>query len=311
MLGRGLESLIPKKDLSNQSGVPQNLSAPPSQPLNLPPIQIPKIESIKSSPIPADPVFHIEVEKIKSNPHQPRKVFNEENLKDLAASIREFGVIQPIIVSKVLKENPQGTQIEYQLIAGERRLMASRIVGLPTIPAIIRRVTEDKENLEIAIIENLQRTDLNAIESARAYAKLQEIFGLTQREIAVRLSKSREAIANTMRLLNLPVHIQDAISSNSVTESQGRLILSVSNPHDQEKLFNGIMKSGGRRSSARVKTSHVVDPEWISIKSQLEELLGTKVKLQKTVNGGKLVIDFYSPEELDGILNKLGKKEEF
>ena len=189
--------------------------------------------------------------------------------------------------------------------------MASRMVGLPRIPAIIRRVSEDKENLEIAIIENLQRTDLNAIESARAYAKLQELFGLTQREIAVRLGKSREVIANTMRLLNLPPHIQEAISQNTITESQGRLILSVSNPNEQEKLFDGILKGGGKKSSARVKSSHSTDPEWLNIKTQLEELLGTKVKLQRTTSGGKLVIDFYSPEELEGIINKLGPKEEF
>lgn len=303
MLGRGLESLIPKKDLKTvapKDEVVQDANANNAHAEVKIPEPAPRAEATSS-----EPVFQLEVEKIKPNPHQPRREFNEENLKELAASIREFGVIQPIIVSKINKETSSGTDVEYQLIAGERRLMASKLTGLPRIPAIVRKVDHDKENLEIAIIENLQRSDLNAIESARAYAKLQEVFGLTQREIAVRIGKSREAIANTMRLLNLPAHIQDAIGKNIITESQGRMILAVASPMDQQKLFEDILKSPGKKTYMKIAPRDTDSPEWMAIKDQLEEFLGTKVQLQKTANGGKLVIDFYSPEELEGILRKL------
>ena len=296
MLGRGLDSLIPKKDLHTTQEHPQVTHIP-----------TPALDVLqKDAKDTLEPVFHIEIEKIKSNPHQPRKEFNPEHLKELSASIREFGVIQPIVVSKVAKETPHGTDVEYQLIVGERRLMASKLAGLPRIPAIIRKVDQDRENLELAIIENIQRAELNAIESARAYAKLQEMFGLTQREIAIRVGKSREVIANTMRLLNLPTHIQEAISKSQITESQGRMILAVSTPDEQQKLFENIIEGPRRKPYPRARGVIETDPELVAAQNTLQEFLGTKVHVQKSKEGGKIVIDFYSKEELDGIMRKWG-----
>jgi ParB/RepB/Spo0J family partition protein len=153
---------------------------------------------------PYEAVFHIEVEKIKPNPQQPRRDFNQDAIKELAASIREFGILQPLVVTKVVKEVPTGTDVEYYLIAGERRLRAAKYLGLERVPAVIKNVDLEKERLELAIIENLQRENLNPVEMGRAFARLQDEFRLTQREIAARLGKSREAVANTMRLLDLP-----------------------------------------------------------------------------------------------------------
>ena len=300
MLGRGLESLIPDK--SQESN---NTPTPKSQPK-------PPVNSESS-------VYQIEVNKIKPNPHQPRKDFNEESLNELAASIRELGVIQPLIVSKVETETDLGTQVEYQLIAGERRLKASKIAGLERVPAIVRRIIDEKDKLEIAIVENVQRSDLNPIESARSYAKLQEEFGLTQREVAARVGKSRETISNILRLLNLPSYIQDAISAKKISDSQGRLLLAVSDSQQQQNLFNEITRNNLsvrelknrignlRRSTGNnaQSSSSVQNPEFAIFEERLQEVLGTKVSLQKTTDGGKIMISFFSPEEFQSIINQI------
>lgn len=269
-------------------------------------------------------IFHIEIDKIKPNPFQPRKIFNEESLKELAASIREFGVIQPIIVTKIEHEIETGTQIEYQLIAGERRLMASKMAGLERIPAIIKRITQGAIQMEMAIVENLQRANLNPIETARAYAKLQDQFGLTQREIAVKLGKSRETIANGVRLLNLPTEIQDALAEEKINESQGRLLLTIDDLTQQMAAFrdlianslsvrelkNRIRKNRDNQQQATIdvgqKTNNI-DPETRDLQEQLTELLGTPVKIEKSGEKGKIVISFFSPEEIRGIIEKIQK----
>ena len=271
-------------------------------------------------------IFHIEIEKIKPNPFQPRKTFDEESLKELAASIREFGVIQPIVVIKIEHEIETGTQVEYQLIAGERRLMASKLIGLERIPAIIKRIAqgEGAVQMEMAIVENLQRSSLNPIETARAYAKLQDQFGLTQREIAVKLGKSRETIANTVRLLNLPTEIQDALTDGKINESQGRLLLTVDDLVQQMAAFRDLLvnnlsvrelKNKIRRTTTPIeeKTESIIgniqiDPELNAMQEQLMELLGAPVKIDPPAGGsgkGKIVIQFFSPEEIRGIINKL------
>jgi ParB family chromosome partitioning protein len=300
MLGRGLESLIPDKSQeSNNTPTPKPQPKPP-------------VNSESS-------VYQIEVNKIKPNPHQPRKDFNEESLNELAASIRELGVIQPLIVSKVETETDLGTQVEYQLIAGERRLKASKIAGLERVPAIVRRIIDEKDKLEIAIVENVQRSDLNPIESARSYAKLQEEFGLTQREVAARVGKSRETISNILRLLNLPSYIQDAISAKKISDSQGRLLLAVSDSQQQQNLFNEITRNNlsvrelkNRIGNLRRSTSNnaqssssVQNPEFAIFEERLQEVLGTKVSLQKTTDGGKIMISFFSPEEFQSIINQI------
>jgi ParB family chromosome partitioning protein len=279
--------------------------------------------NIMENPPVQGPVFLIEVDRISPNPHQPRRDFDPEALQELATSIREFGVIQPIVVTKLEKDSETGTQVEYQLIAGERRWRASQLAGLERIPAIIRRVELERDRLELAILENIQREDLNPIETARAYAQLQDKFTLTQREIAARLGKSREAVANTVRLLNLPSNIQEALSRKQISESQGRLLLTVPDIAHQQTLFEDLLKNSlsVRELKSRIKKSAspapieiypaapMIDPETAALQQQLEEVLGTKVKVEKNGETGKLVIDFYSPDDLRALLNRLTESQ--
>jgi len=264
-----------------------------------------------------DPIFHIEADKIVPNPYQPRKEFDEEALMELANSIREFGILHPLVVTKLERQTDFGTEVEYQLISGERRLRASKLVGLERVPAIIKKAPSERERLELAIIENIQRENLNPIETARAYAKLQDQFGLTQREVAVRVGKSRESVANAVRLLNLPTKIQDSISMGQINESQARLLLTIPDHADQQSLFETLIKDSlsvrefkKRIQAHKAKSSPQleipkIDPEVQELEDQLRELLGTKVKLQKDNDGGKLTINFYSNEELLSIIHKL------
>lgn len=261
-------------------------------------------------------VFQIEVEKIKPNPYQPRRYFDEGSLRELASSIREFGIIQPLVLSKVLKETERGTEVEYQLIAGERRLLAAKMVGLRTVPSIIRSVSTEREKLEMAVIENLQRTDLNPVEVARAYARLQDEFGLTQREIASRLGKSRETVANTVRLLSLPSEIQAALEQGKINESQGRLLLQINDIAKQREIFRSLLEEQPTVRELRQKIKKIVipsaaetetkiNPALIEFKNKLEEALGTKVNIRDEGSGGKVVIDFYSLEELSHLVEKI------
>ncbi len=357
MLGKGLESLIPPQqnnNLNNEQPSQQNKVGEDQtsrQNLNSEPVlqteqnfipevkisepiieeQKPKIENEKSiidhvlkfhpkKNYESEAIFHIEVEKIKPNPHQPRRVFEEEPLRELAASIMEYGVIQPLVVVKIEKEVESGTEIEYQLIAGERRLMAAKIAGLERVPAIIRKISHQSEQMEVAIVENLQRANFNPIETARAYAKLQEKFGLTQREIAQRLGKSRETVNNTLRLLNLPNEMQDALGNGQINESQARFLLAMSDLAAQKNLFEELLnknlsvrelrkrvnKSTNLNNEQAEEKNEKIDPEIDYLQGQLTELLGAKVKIEKTDKEGKIIITFYSPEEIKGIITKLG-----
>ncbi|MBI4993453.1 ParB/RepB/Spo0J family partition protein [Candidatus Wolfebacteria bacterium] len=269
-----------------------------------------------------DAIFHIEVEKIKSNPFQPRTHFDEESLKELAASIREFGVIQPIVVVKNEIESDAGTQVEYQLIAGERRLKASKLAGLERIPAIVKKLPKKADQMEMAIVENLQRANLDSIETARAYARLSDEFGLTQREIAARLGKSRETIANAIRLLNLPTEIQTALAEGRINESQARLLLTIKDLANQIEVYkdlllnnlsvrelkNKIRRTTESESQGIAPIMAKADPEINHLQEQLTDLLGAPVKIEKSDNQndpGKIVISFYSPEEIRGIIEKL------
>ncbi len=286
-LGRGLESLIPK-------------SAPDKE-----------IRHKES-------VFLIEVDKIRENPLQPRRDFNETELKSLADSIREHGILQPLIVTKIEEEIPSGIKVSYELVAGERRLKAAEMSGLNFVPAIIRQKTEDKEKLELALVENIQRADLNAIEKARGYERLTKEFGLMQKQIAEKVGQSRELIANTIRLLQLPIEIQKAIEVGKISEGHGRAILTLSDDNQRLALFNEILTKNlsvravetlGRQIkgvSKRIK-ENIVDPETKVLESRLEDFLGTRVQLAKSGDRGKILIEFYSSEELNAILDKILK----
>lgn len=262
-------------------------------------------------------VFLVEVEKIKPNPHQPRKHFDDVALKELASSIREHGIIQPLVVTKIETEVPGGTSVEYQLIAGERRLMASKIVGLERVPVIVRSLDQSRsQSLELAIIENLQREDLNPIEMARAFARLQDEFRMTQREIATRLGKSRETVANTLRLLDLPFDVQEAIGTGKITESHGRLLLSLKDPAVQDKLFKDLLSKSlttrefkaqvGVSEGARHREKRVV-PELKMLQERLAAFLGAPVTINQSGDSGRITINFYSHEELQSILEHLAK----
>ncbi len=312
MLGKGLESLIPNKN----------------QPAELPPER-------KPAPLHAprndagEAIFHIEIDHIQPNPHQPRKSFDEAQLGELATSIREFGIIQPLIVCKIEKEMPYGTAVEYQLIAGERRLMAAKIAGLARVPAIVRAMPEEKEKLEMAIVENIQRADLNPIETARSYVKLQEGFGLTQREVAARMGKSRETIANAVRLLNLPTDIQDAIARNAISESQGRVLLAISDTAKQRYVFEQVannnmsvrelkntiarmnrapsMQSGRAGIVAAFADGGAANDALERLARELETALKTRVRIERMGDKNKLTIDFSSEEELRALIKKLAQ----
>jgi len=278
----------------------------------------------KYSPKFEQAVFHIEVSKIKPNPQQPRRDFNEESIKELAASIRQFGIIQPLVVTKIEKEVPTGTEVEYQIIAGERRWLAAKYLGLETVPAIVKVVDVERERLELAVIENIQRENLNPIETARAFARLQDEFNLTQREIAARLGKSREAVANALRLLDLPKQIQDAIAEGKISESHGRLLLTIEDPGMQQKLFEDLLKSNltTRELKHKINTVKIskikdepkektqnFDPELKIIEEKLRLTFGTPVKISRDGQSGKIIIEFYSDEELKNIISKLNPQE--
>lgn len=265
-------------------------------------------------------IFYIEVEKIQPNPYQPRRSFDEAALQELAGSIQEYGILEPLLVSRQERETPDGgLLVDYQLIAGERRLMAAKLVGLTTVPAIIRDDSDERVKLEISLIENLQREDLNPVEKARAFARLADEFGLVQREIAFRVGKSREWVANTMRLLALSYEAQKAIESGRISEGHARIILSLVNPEERHRLLETILAKNltvreaeaetRLMSSVRARETPriVLEPDPISreLASRLEETLGTKVNLRRRGERGEIAITFHSPEELDSIIQKI------
>lgn len=326
-LGKGLESLIPDRqpDADPVSSGPQQSSgddtkdtvaekAPP-EPGNA------RTYQDHFTPRRSDSVFWVEIEKVEPNPFQPRREFDESSLQDLARSIREHGVLQPILVSKREIETPSGIDVRYQLIAGERRLRAAKLAGVSQIPAVIRRgMPDDRIKLELALIENVQRENLNPLERARAYKRLVDEFNMVQREIAARVGKSREHVANTMRLLTLPREIQDALSNNQLSEGHARAILMTGDdPEKQMQVYRSILTDrlnvreaesrarqvGGKAFTPRKRPTRVMDPEAREWQNKLQEHFGTKVQLQRLGERGKIVMEFYSEEELRNILNKL------
>lgn len=331
MLGKGLESLIPpnktnddKADQSLNNSADEKISGFRQAgegiygigPLRQTPGRIP--------PKASEAIFQIEVERIKPNPHQPRREFDKEGLSELAASIREVGILQPLVVTKVEKETPMGTDVDYTLIAGERRLLGAKMAGMERVPAIIRSIDLERERLEMAVIENLQREDLNPIERGRAFARLQDEFSLTQREIATRLGKSRAAVANTLRLLDLPTYIQEALAKGQISESHGRLLLEISDEASQERIFRDLadLRLTTRELKSRVSATQPkfkreggvitidLSPELKGFQERLASQLGAPVKIEQKGEGGKIIITFYSDEELQGIIERLKKEEE-
>lgn len=285
-LGTGLSSLIPEKNKVNFT----------------------KNNTVNSS---KNTVILIDVENISPNPNQPRYFFDDDNLKKLSQSIQEHGVVQPIIVTQI-SEN------KYELVAGERRLRASKLIGKKQIPAIVRQAN-NQEKLELAIIENTQRSDLNPIEEAKAYKKLKEDFNLTQESIAQKMGKNRATIANTMRLLDLPTTIQRGVVENKITEGHARAILSLENPEKQHALYELIIQKqlSVRETEEKAKEfintinptfitkNQIIDTETQELENILQQNLGTKVQIKKKNGKGRVVIDFFSEEEFIRIKDHL------
>lgn len=254
-------------------------------------------------------VIQIPITQIQPNPQQPRIKLNEETLQELAASIREHGIIQPLIVSETNNDT-------YTIVAGERRWRAAIIVGLTMVPVILRNVTEQEE-LELALIENLQREDLTPLEMADAYRSLIENFSLTHDRIAESVGKSRTSVTNTLRLLNLPQEVKSALSEEIITEGHARALLGLPTPKAQIAALSTLINHGlnVRQTEALVKKlggekppmkqKPIPSPEVQALENQLMNYFGTKVNLRETKNGGRLVIHYYSDEELNEILEKI------
>jgi len=258
-----------------------------------------------------DSIFWVEVDRIKPNPFQPRKTFDEAALASLAESIRQYGVLQPLTVTRKEIERPgEGIYVEYELIAGERRLRASKLAGIAQVPVVIRSSEDsDRMKLELAIIENLQREDLNALDRAKAFRQLVDLFGLHHKEIGVRVGKSREYVSNTLRILLLPEEMQTALEAGEITEGHTRpLLMLTDRPPEQYTLFREIIDRrltvrdsealARRVAIERVRHKALVSPDLLSLEKQLSERLGTRVRIEKKDTGGKLMIDFFSPEDL-------------
>lgn len=274
-------------------------------------------EDAKYIPTKYDSVFWIDVERIVPNPYQPRREFTEEGLKSLAESIRQYGVLQPLVVSRVeVEKGDGGIETQYELVAGERRLRASRLAGLKQVPVVIREGDTNLNKLELAIVENLQREDLNAIDRAKALQKLIEEFGISHGEAAAKIGKSREYVSNSLRLLVLPEHMQSAIVNREITEGHARPLLALNDkPEERETLFREIIlkklpvRAAERiaRSIAqeRVRSYHRKTPEMVELEKSLTETLGTRVIIETNAEGGRLLIDFFSPDDLQQLVDAL------
>lgn len=270
-LGKGLDALIPANDDNQGNGLTE-----------------------------------IPVGLIDVNPHQPRTTFNQEDLEELASSIKKHGVLQPLVVS------PAGDH--YQLIAGERRLRASKLAGLATVPVIVRDASEH-EKLELAIIENVHRSNLNPIDEAISYRKLIEEFSYTQDQVAGTMGKSRAAVANKIRLLALPTDIKRALKDGKISEGHGKALLSIEDPKKQMLAFEQIISGGlNVREAEKTAQNHNSPakkerPEQdLAIKQLAEDLksyLGAKVDIKKSTKGGKIEISYYSQEELNRIYQRI------
>lgn len=261
-------------------------------------------------------IFWVETDRIVPNPFQPRKHFDEHALQDLAESIRQYGVLQPLVVTrKEITKDDGGIGVVYELIAGERRLRASRLAAVVQVPVIIRAAEEtDKMKLELAIIENLQREDLNPIDRALAFKELVEKFNLKHGEVATKVGKSREYVSNSIRLLALPEEMQQAVLSNQISEGHARTLLMLGDKKDeQDVLFKEVMAKKltvreteriARRIAIEKARKATLTPELMQMEKSLSESLGTRVHIEPKVEGGsgKVLIDYFNPEDLQEII---------
>ncbi|MDO8471173.1 MAG: ParB/RepB/Spo0J family partition protein [bacterium] len=276
-----------------------------------------------------DSIFWIEVDKIKPNPYQPRRNFDEVQLKSLADSIRQYGVLQALVVTRnEVEKEDGGIGVEYELVAGERRLRAARLAGLQQVPVLIRTGEEtDLMKLELAIIENIQREDLSPVDRARAFDRLVKEFNFKHHEIGKKVGKSREYVSNSLRILSLPEYIINALSENKITEGHTRpLMMLIDRPQEQETLFKEIIfkklnvreAEGIARHIAVERARKLIDQELIDIEDLFKEKLGTRVRIEKKParhgfaegesggeEGGRVTIDFFNKDDLRALLERI------
>lgn len=256
-------------------------------------------------------IFWIEIEKIIPNPYQPRREFDEDRLRELSDSIRQYGVLQPLVVSRqeTMLENG-GVRVEYELIAGERRLRASKLAKLTQVPVVVRTGDDSRAKLELAIIENLQREDLNSVERAQSFQRLADEFKLSWAEVGRKMGKSREYVSNTVRILMLPQDILDAIAKRQISEGHTRpLLMLIDRPAEQMTLFKEMMvrkmtvreaeQIARRIAFEKVRKKDLfMTPEVVDMEERLAETLGTRVQIEPRERGGRIWIDYFSHEEL-------------
>ncbi len=287
-LGRGLGSLIPNKKVAEEAVSPQNKDI------------LPDFDQAKIIKAPLD--------RIEVNPLQPRQIFDHEDLEELIESIKVHGIIQPLIVTR------RGDK--YQLIAGERRFRSAKILELPTVPVIVREA-DQQEKLELALIENVQRKNLNPVETAVAYQRFIDEFNLTQEQIAEKMGKSRSSVANNLRFLTLPEEIQRALATGKITEGHAKIIAGLDTEKKQldflKKILNKnlTVRDAEHNSRALKKTITrrvtVKDPSLDEKEALIRAALNTKVSIKKNGNRGKIEIDFYSEEEMNQIISDIVK----
>ena len=281
-LGRGLASLIPSKQAVRV---------------------VPKSKD--------ENVYNVEITKIRPNANQPRRDFDQGALGELAESIKKYGVLQPIVVAKVSQETARGMDVDYEIIAGERRWRAAKLAGLPHIPVIVRDDLEAKNmKLEVALVENIQRENLNVLEEAEAYARLASEFDLTQQQIAAKVGKSREVVANTMRVMNLPSNIKEAIRSGKIERTHARVLLAFKNSDQQQEMFKQLLTGNAsvrnleetaQMTHGRRKAPDYVNPKFVQLQDNLSKNLGTFVAIRTSAQGGRIEIKFANLEELNKI----------
>ncbi|MCL4803172.1 MAG: ParB/RepB/Spo0J family partition protein [Anaerolineae bacterium] len=260
-------------------------------------------------PARSDAVMQVPIERIIPNPHQPRSSFDQDKLEELAESIRTHGLIQPLVVTETVEG--------FVLIAGERRWRASRLAGLEQVPVIVKESTS-QDMLELALIENIQRADLNPMEEAHAYRQLMDEFGLTQEEVAERVGKARSTVANLVRLLTLPDSIQIAVNDGRLSGAHARALLPLPTAEMQVGAMNQVVKLGlSVRQTETLVTSLMAEsrpeprprkqlpPELIEIQDRFESALGTRVNIEKGEKGGRVIIHFYSDEDLDALFDSI------
>jgi len=277
VLGKGISALIPEMDIQLEQG---------------------------------ERVLNIEVSRVFASKYQPRVVFKKERLDELIASIREKGVVQPILVRETADGN-------YELIAGERRLRAVKELGADSIPAIIRNVDSNVNLLELSLIENIQREGLNSIEEAHAYQKLMDEFSFNLDSVAKAVGKDKSSISNTVRLLKLPKKVQDCINEEQISMGHGKALLSLENPKEQLRICERIIKKGlsvrdteravSKKLSGNKKQQQMQDQNVVAIEEELQRILGTRVRILHAQKRGRILIEYFSLDEMDRILRLVRK----